>query len=91
MMAGNLPPGVNLSDLPGNRPEDVIYDRLLEGPIGDALQNLAETYRWAGDIGSDGRQVFPAIDLESAERLIASLVDQVASWTRPGAQVMEPE
>lgn len=30
-MAGfNLPPGVSVSDIPGNRPEDEAYDRLVQ-------------------------------------------------------------
>lgn len=36
-MSSNLPPGVSEGDLPGNRPEDVAYERILDGPIGDWL------------------------------------------------------
>ena len=29
-MSSNLPPGVSVSDIPGNRPEDEAWERLIE-------------------------------------------------------------
>lgn len=41
MMASNLPPGVSESMIPGNRPADLVYDKWLEGRIGEVLAELA--------------------------------------------------
>jgi hypothetical protein len=30
MSGWNLPPGCSLSDIPGNRPEDIAFDHLME-------------------------------------------------------------
>lgn len=36
-MASNLPSGVSVGMIPGNRPEDAMYEQLLDGPFGDFL------------------------------------------------------
>lgn len=42
----NLPPGCNISDLPGNRPEDLAWESLLE-EIGNTPISAAEARkRW---------------------------------------------
>lgn len=38
----NLPPGVTESQLPGNRPEDQAFDSIVDGPVGDWLQDHAQ-------------------------------------------------
>lgn len=42
MGSSNLPPGVNESDIPGNRPQDEVFDNWIEGDIGELLMELAE-------------------------------------------------
>lgn len=40
-MSSNLPPGVHESDIPGNRPEDQMYQSWYDGEVGDLLFELA--------------------------------------------------
>ena len=41
-MSHNLPPGVNVNDLPGNRPEDHVWDETIEDIIDEACdENLS--------------------------------------------------
>lgn len=42
MGGSNLPPGVTESMIPGNRPEDVAFDAIIDGPLGEFLYNNAE-------------------------------------------------
>lgn len=49
-MSSNLPPGVNESDLPGNRVEDGYYDQILDALPADisefVSQGSAKTIGW---------------------------------------------
>lgn len=40
-MLSNLPPGVSESDIPGNRPEDELYEKLFE-QLPNSIQNEIE-------------------------------------------------
>lgn len=39
MTGWNLPPGVNISDIPGNRPEDEIWEKEVDKFCSNCLQN----------------------------------------------------
>lgn len=41
-MSSNLPPGVTESMIPGNRPEDVMFEKWLDSEIGDLLYKCAQ-------------------------------------------------
>ena len=44
MNESNLPPGVSVSDIPGNRPEDDAWDELVESIGTDAAEaNMTDT------------------------------------------------
>lgn len=45
-MSSNLPPGVTESMIPGNRPEDEAWDRLIDDIGGDCPDPEAARQRW---------------------------------------------
>ena len=46
MNQSNLPPGCSESDIPGNRPEDVAWDNLLDEIAGSGLDIEEARRRW---------------------------------------------
>jgi len=57
----NLPPGVSVTDIPGNRPEDVVFDSWLEGDIGDALFELARRQAYGEDLEESIKETLRAM------------------------------
>lgn len=48
-MSSNLPPGVSPADIPGDRPEDVALDEMLDGPVGEVLMKRVFEINQAGE------------------------------------------
>ena len=48
-MSSNLPPGVSVSDIPGNRPEDEAWEKLIDKILASGW-SVEEAYR-AWEIG----------------------------------------
>ena len=45
-MSDNLPPGVSVNDLPGNTPEDMAWERLIDRIIDSGLTAEEATSLW---------------------------------------------
>lgn len=62
-MSYNMPPGVSESDIPGNSPEDVAWEKLLEDIAGSGLSVSEARARWESQ---------PAM-LEAAKRAVLTM------------------
>lgn len=67
-MSGGLPPGCRVSDIPGNRPEDVWYDGMVDMQIDGLFQAYQATYALHQDIDHH-------ICVKIEEALIAEKID----------------